>query len=174
MCSRDIVTRRTAKVSSGALTLLAVRRVLVTGMSGTGKSTVLAELAKRGHRVVDTDYGGWCEDGLERLWREDRMSALLAEDAAEPLIVSGCTPNQGKFYDRFDAVVLLSAPLDVLLERVASRVTNPYGKDPAERERIIHDLDTVEPLLRATSTAEIDATRPLQEVVDAVETQALG
>lgn len=28
-------------------------------MSGTGKSSVLAELARRGHRVIDTDYGGW-------------------------------------------------------------------------------------------------------------------
>jgi shikimate kinase len=153
----------------------------VTGMSGTGKSTVLAELAERGHRVVDTDYDGWCEDvaspdgsGSERLWREDRMSALLAEDVAGPLIVSGCTSNQGKFYDRFDAVVLLSVPVDVLLERVASRVTNPFGKNKLERERIMRDLDTVEPLLRATSTAEIDATQPLHEVVDAVEALALA
>ena len=155
-------------------------RVLVTGMSGTGKSTVLVELAKRGHRVVDTDHAGWSEDvtspdgfGSERLWREDRMSALLAEDTAEPLIVSGCTSNQGKFYDRFDAVVLLSLPVEVLVERVASRVTNPFGKHAAERERILRDLDAVEPLLRATSTAEIDATRPLHEVVDAVEALAL-
>jgi len=35
-----------------------VTRVLVTGMSGTGKSTVLGELRRRGHRVVDTDYDG--------------------------------------------------------------------------------------------------------------------
>lgn len=74
------------------------------------------------------------------------MSALLAQDVAGPLIVSGCTSNQGQFYDRFDAVVLLSLPVDVLLERVAPRVTNPFGKDPAERERIMRDLDTVEPL----------------------------
>jgi dephospho-CoA kinase len=145
-------------------------------MSGTGKSTVLVELARRGHRVVDTDYGGWCEavtapDGsfLEQLWREDRMSALLAEDGGGPLIVSGCVSNQGKFYDRFDAVVLLSLPVDVLLKRVASRATNPFGKLPAERERIMRDLDTVEPLLRATATAEIDATQLLHEVADAVE-----
>ena len=101
------------------------------------------------------------------------MSALLAEDVAEPLIVSGCTSNQGKFYDRFDAVVLLSLPVDVLLERVASRDTNSFGKNPAERERILKDLEAVEPQLRVTSTAEIDATRPLQEVVDAVEALAL-
>ena len=148
----------------------------MTGMSGTGKSTVLVELAKRGYRVVDTDYGGWCEevtapDGsfLEQLWREDRMSALLAENGEGPLIVSGCVPNQGKFYDRFDAVVLLSLPVDVLLERVASRTTNPFGKSPAEREHILRDLDTVEPLLRATATAEIDAAQPLHDVVDEVE-----
>jgi len=158
-----------------------VTRVLVTGMSGTGKSTVLVELAKRGHRVVDTDYAGWSEDvrspdgsGSERLWREDRMSALLAEDLAEPLIVSGCTPNQGKFYDRFDAVVLLTLPVDVLLERVASRVTNTFGKNPAERDRIMRDLETAEPLLRATATAEIDGTQPLHEIVDAVEALAAG
>ncbi len=32
-----------------------VRRVLVTGMSGVGKSTALAALAQRGFDVVDTD-----------------------------------------------------------------------------------------------------------------------
>ena len=32
--------------------LRGMTRVLVTGMSGTGKSTALAELARRGHQVV--------------------------------------------------------------------------------------------------------------------------
>lgn len=150
--------------------------VLVTGMSGTGKSTALVELARRGHRVVDTDYGGWTEDvpsseglGSERLWREPRIDALLAEHGGGALFVSGCVSNQGKFYPRFDAVVLLSAPADVILERVAARETNDYGKTGAQRDLILYHLATVEPLLRAGATAEIDTRSPLDEVVDALE-----
>ena len=137
-------------------------------MSGTGKSTVLAELARRGLRVVDTDEPGWCvwsdeEDGW--LWREDRIAELLAASDDETLFVSGCVSNQGRFYGRFDAIVLLSVPLDVALERIGARTTNDYGKSPAERALIREHFETVEPLLRATATHEIDATRPRDEVV---------
>jgi dephospho-CoA kinase len=143
--------------------------VLVTGMSGTGKSSALAELARRGHRVVDTDYGDWIEEGPERLWREDRIDALLTEHDDGLLFVSGCVPNQGKFYPRFDAIVLLSAPADVIVERVGTRDTNDYGKSDAERESILRDLAAVEPLLRAGATAEIDTRVSPAEVADELE-----
>jgi dephospho-CoA kinase len=150
--------------------------VLVTGMSGTGKSSTLAELARRGHRVVETDEGGYSEEvpswdpgGLEQLWREDRIDALLDRHDEGVLFIAGCVANQGTFYPRFDAVVLLSAPSEVLLERVATRGTNDFGKSEVERERILHDLATVEPLLREGATAEIDTRAPLADVADALE-----
>jgi dephospho-CoA kinase len=148
-----------------------VASVLVTGMSGTGKSTALDELGRRGFRVVDTDSPAWSEwipAADEWLWREDRMAELLASTEADVLYVSGCMSNQGNFYDRFDAVVLLSAPLDVILERVANRTTNDYGKGIGELDLIRFHLETVEPLLRATSTHEIDASKPLDDVVEAL------
>jgi thymidylate kinase len=80
--------------------------------------------------------------------------------------VSGTVSNQGRFYDRFDAVVLLSAPPDVLLERLSTRTTNDYGKSLEELELILAHVREVEPLLRATCTHEIDATLPLAEVVE--------
>ena len=143
--------------------------VFVTGMSGTGKSSALAALARRGHRVVDTDHDGWIEGEPEPLWREDRIRELLDEHGDETLFISGCVANQGLFYHRFDAVVLLSAPADVILERVAVRSTNDFGKTDAERDRIISDLAAVEPILRGGATAEIDTRAPLAEVVDALE-----
>jgi len=148
-----------------------VANILVTGMSGTGKSTALAELGRRGFQAVDTDSPAWSEwipvPG-EWLWREDRMAELLASEDEGVLFVSGCMSNQGRFYDRFDAVVLLSAPLEVILERVANRTTNDYGKGPGELDLIGFHLETVEPLLRATCTHELDASRPLDDVVDAL------
>lgn len=149
--------------------------MLVTGMSGTGKSTALAELGGRGFRVVDTDSPDWSEwipaagdaDG-EWLWREDRIADLLRSETERSLYVSGCMSNQGKFYDRFEAIVLLSAPVDVILDRVENRTTNDYGKGPGERDRILSHVGSVEPLLRATCTHEIDASRPIAEVVDAL------
>jgi dephospho-CoA kinase len=145
-----------------------MRKVLVTGMSGTGKSTALAELAKRGSRVVETDHAPWSEwsdaDG-GYLWREELIEELLSQHDDVTLYVSGTVSNQGRFYPRFDAVVLLSAPLDVLLQRVAERATNGYGKSAEERAQIIRNVADVEPLLRATCTHELDATQPIDAVV---------
>jgi dephospho-CoA kinase len=147
-----------------------VAKVLVTGMSGTGKSSVLRVLAGRGHRVVDTDTEEWSEwvgDGWN--WREDAISALLDGHERGDLFLAGCHTNQGRFYDRLDAVVLLSAPAEVLLERIDARDDNPYGKSDEERALVLRHLAEVEPLLRATATAELDATAPLDELADRLE-----
>jgi len=63
-------------------------------------------------------------------------------------------------------VVLLSAPAEVLLARIEGRTTNDDGRGPGERERILSDLAWVEPRLRATCTHELDATQPLDAVVE--------
>jgi NAD(P)-dependent dehydrogenase (short-subunit alcohol dehydrogenase family) len=150
-------------------------KVLVTGMSGTGKSAALQMLGERGHRVVDTDTDQWSHwvttpDGSpDWIWREDAIEALLAGHQDGHLFVSGCKTNQGWFYSQFDHIALLSAPADVLLARIAARTENPYGKHPAERAQILTDLAEVEPLLRATATAEIDAAAPLAQVVRQLE-----
>ena len=145
-------------------------RVLLTGMSGAGKTTVLDELRGRGHLTVDTDYDGWeLPDGT---WDEDRMAALLA---AEPdVVVSGTVSNQGRFYDRFEHVVLLSAPVDVLLERVRRRTNNPYGASEEQRAEIAEYTRTVEPRLRAGATVELDGQRPVSELADVVEGMVRG
>jgi len=146
-----------------------VKRVLLTGMSGTGKSTVVRELVARGYKAIDTD-NGWTEpqaDGRQR-WREDAVFDLLATEDADVLFVAGCEENQVSFHPRFDHIVLLTAPVEVLLERLATRSGNSYGKTPEELGRILDDVETVEPLLRHAAQHEVATTAPLNEVVATV------
>lgn len=147
-----------------------MKRILLTGMSGTGKSTLIAALAARGHPAVDMDEPGWSEhapDG-DWVWREDRVQEFLAQDAGDALFVGGCATNQVRFYPQFDAIVLLSAPAAVLIERLTTRTNNPYGKRPDELAEVLGYLETVEPLLRRRATHEIDTSAPFEDVLAAV------
>lgn len=85
--------------AGASLAFSVVQRVLVTGMSGTGKSTVLAELARRGFEAVDTDEPGWTrwsdeDDGY--VWVEERMAELLSQDRPTTLYVSSATTSDGE------------------------------------------------------------------------------
>ena len=146
-----------------------MKRVLITGMSGTGKSSIIQALAARGYKAVDADYG-LSERGPEGdwLWREDRIQSLLSTEDSDILFLSGCATNQGTFYPQFDHIILLSAPAAVLFERLARRTTNTYGKSTVELAQIRHDLETVEPLLRRGADHEIDTRASLDEVVETI------
>jgi dephospho-CoA kinase len=149
-----------------------MRRILITGMSGVGKSSVIRALASRGLRAIDTDWDPEWEcvgdNGDEWVWREDRIRVLLDEEDAGDLFVSACVSNQGKFYDRFNQVILLSAPESVTIQRLANRANNPYGKKPEEIADVLRYKATVEPRLRRAASAEIDTSIPLAEVVSRV------
>jgi hypothetical protein len=56
----------------------------------------------------------------------------------------------------------------VILDRIAHRSTNNFGKTPVEQSMILDDLANIEPLLRASCTHELDTSRPLDEVVAAL------
>ncbi|WP_319944468.1 AAA family ATPase [Nocardia macrotermitis] len=154
-----------------------MKRVLITGMSGAGKSSLLKELAARGYWTVDTDYGDYHHDvDGEMLWREDKIDALLSRAESElhgALFVQGTTRNQTVFYPRFDRIVLLSAPVEVLVERLGTRTDNSYGKSPAELAETLGYVRTVEPLLRASATLEVVTTVPVAQVADIVLTHVL-
>lgn len=161
------------------------KRILLTGMSGVGKSTVIRELAARSYKAIDADYDGWSHwinmhtglpvappapgeygwDDCDWVWHEARMRELLSGDDNETLFVAGTAPNQGKFYDRFSHIILLSAPASVIVERLAARTNNPYGTTPRSLTRVLEHLETVEPRLRQVAGFEVDTNAPLAVVV---------
>ncbi len=113
------------------------------------------------------DEPGWSEFDAEgnQLWCEDRARELLAGEDDGHLFVSGCAENQTRFYAQFTHIILLSAPADVIRERLATRTNNPYGKRPEEVAQVLHFREVVEPLLRRRATHEIETTTALGQVV---------
>ena len=123
-------------------------RVLLTGISGTGKSAALAELGRRGCRVVDTDDPGWRDyrayaeppDELHRgewLWVEEKIAELLDTDDDRSLFVAGCVRNQSDFYGRFDAVGRRTAPAAQFHDPGGRRSTNDKRGTPGVTAELV-------------------------------------
>jgi len=158
-----------------------MKRVLITGMSGTGKSAVIQELAGRGYRAYDLDSPAWSEwvdadpsdaltpaDGKNWIWREDRVRALLSEPSGGMLFVSGCADNMNKLLPLIHIVILLSAPRETIMDRLKARSTSSYGHAAKQREKVVSLISTVEPLLREFADWEIDTRRPVRATADEI------
>lgn len=143
-------------------------RVLITGMSGTGKSSVVSELRRRGYLAYDADDDGYTEPtaGGGWRWRMDAVATLFAAHDSDVLFFAGCSEEQQCF--DWDRKVLLTAPLHVIWSRLITRTNSPFGKTTADRQKVQRDTRDYEPLLRRAADAVIDSTQPLSAVVDQV------
>lgn len=158
-----------------------MKRVLITGMSGTGKSAVVRELAARGYQATDLDTPEWSQwveadasdsltpaQGKDWVWREDRVRALLSGHAQGTLFVSGCAENMHRLYALIETIILLSAPVETILERLEGRSPHGYGHTAEERDRVVELIASIEPLLRESADHEVDSRGTVEATVDAI------
>ena len=106
--------------------------------------------------------------GKDWIWQEDRVRALLSEPAEDSLFISGCAENMSRLLPLIDLVILLTAPVDTIMERLAQRPIDGYGHIEEQREKVAYLTATIEPLLRRIADREIDATRSVQATADEV------
>jgi len=166
----------------------------VTGLSGTGKSAVLAELRARGYhaRGVDEDgYGDWIRRtagtpddfppddpnlDFHDWYREHewvlsiRRIGVLSRAAARldtPVFLCGVASGDATVWHLFDKVLALVADVPTIKRRIAGR-PNEFGKAPEEFAIIVRLHASFEAACRGFGAVVIDATRPLPDVVDEV------
>jgi len=84
----------------------------------------------------------------------------------ETVLVAGCSDEQAQF--AWDLTVLLTAPADVVADRLRTRTTKQYGRHLDELAQVLADREQVEPLLRRSADLVVDTRRPVAEVADAV------
>ncbi len=158
---------------------------LITGVAGTGKSTVAKELQKRGLAAYDADAGfsynadkktgektvrptnptlEWYEDH-ERVFSEKVLQNLFKKHANDKLYICSITANQAKYYPDFDKIFLLSAPDKIIVKRLETRTNNHYGKHPIELERVVSRHKEFDEELLTAGAITVDSTQPINQVV---------
>ena len=145
-----------------------MHRVLITGMSGTGKSTLLAALRMEDNIVVDLDYDDWIiydEAFGERAMDIPRLLRLFEDQQGKDIFLAGCAVNQRALYPYLTAVIVLTVPLSVMHRRIRNRADHDFGKSPAEWEQIVRDKEEIEPLLIRGSHLVCDTDKDISVVV---------
>jgi hypothetical protein len=165
--------------------------VLITGCSAAGKSTIAAVLARRGLAAIDADDDPLLArfvdaagavvveeppapdlDWLSRhswAWDPARLDSLIATAAPGALYVCGGAANELELADRFTHVFLLEIDEPTMLARIdARRDYHDWGHIGDTREHLRRFLPGYQDRLRASGAIRIDATQPLDQVVDAI------
>ncbi|HET7014361.1 MAG TPA: hypothetical protein VFI65_10650 [Streptosporangiaceae bacterium] len=164
--------------------------MLVTGISGAGKSTIASEFARRGLAVLESDEDPWlarfvdCEGAVveepeapdlawltEHFWNWDpaRLDELIRAAAPSMLYVCGGADNQIELANRFTHVILLEIDEPTMLARLDDPDRyNHWGRIGDTREFLRHRLRGYQEELRAHGAIPVDATQPIEQVVDAI------
>lgn len=160
-----------------------MRAFLVTGNPGTGKSTLAAELIRRGHTAIDADdLASWEDDAgtpveppphadgawqvaHRWVWNRARLEGAFAATPANGMIfVCGISRNQDQMLDLFERVFLLSIEAGAQDARLA-RATSPLRTD-AVKQQIREGRPVFQAQMLAAGATPLDATESPAALAD--------
>lgn len=170
------------------------RSILVTGVTGSGKSTVCKELKRRGHKAYDIErirplfsmvhkktkrvIPGWDNNDLALIkqmdWicNKERLEKLIHADRQGTAFYCGTASNLGEISPLFDKILLLRCSSRVLDERLRTRVTNDFARNPAVRRWVLASKEEWEDAVSKLGAVTINAGLTLTKTVDAVLKEA--
>ena len=162
-------------------------RYLITGRGGVGKTTVAAELQRRGLPGFDGDripgMSRWedaktgqpiavDDEGIIDFtkvawnWNGDVLRAFLATH--DPVFLCASSSNQLEFYPLFDQIFILTLDDATHMRRLSTRTNNTYGKHPVTQREIIKRHHQLVAQAVARGAITIDASQPVVKVADAI------
>jgi dephospho-CoA kinase len=163
----------------------------ITGIAGSGKSEVQKELRSRGYEAYDTDEDGlakWhnkvtgyihpkssikkearTEDFLKNhSWIVPRpdVEGLVKLSKNKNIFLCGVASNENEIRDLFDSVFELTIDDETLKHRLLTRTNNDWGKQPHELQQTLEQQHNAKKLYHKVGPIIIDATQPIEAVVD--------
>lgn len=170
-----------------------MKKVYITGVSGTGKTTIARELVRRGFYAISIDeVDGLCswidqETGRNDGGKEAEMTVefvdkhdwicdishlnKLLEMDMNVAFVLGMATNQKDFLPMFDKIFVLQCAPETFLQRIENRTDNNFGKDKDVQAQVIARSKTYGEEMASHGAVLVNTDRSLDEVVDDILAQ---
>lgn len=166
------------------------RKIYITGISGTGKTTLAKKLAELGYLSISIDevpgLCGWynketkkrvdyeadlTEDFIKaHEWLCDVVALKQFVDEATvkeiPFIAAGVADNQDEYLSLFDTVVLLKCGPEIFLDRINKRIDNDFGKEASAQEFLRQSYQSYEKAMIEKGAIIVNAELPVDMVLE--------
>jgi broad-specificity NMP kinase len=166
-------------------------KILITGISGSGKSTIIMKLAEMGYQTIDLDTSNTCiwvnkktekeasyQEGAGPVWIENhrwqvvtpKLVDLISSFSQEQdIYVSGKVARKqlGEIIEIFDVIYLLKPHDSIINERLATRISNVnnFAKNQDEREIITKNRNKFEQACVEAGAISLDNQGTVEDII---------
>lgn len=166
------------------------KSILITGVSGSGKSEVSRKLKDLGYETHDMDTlkdlcvmvdkktglptpydNGNDVEKMEKmywLYKPEVLKNIIVHQKNETEFYSGWPNNLEEIVSLFTKVIVLSASADTIRQRLLSRTDNGFGKSVEVQDYILSGKEKMESELKEGDAIIINSERSLNQVVEEV------
>ena len=167
-----------------------MKKIYITGISGTGKTTIAKKLAEQGFCAISIDevldLCFWINkqtkekitievelnkdfiDAHDWVCDIESLKNLINKQGAELIFVLGIAANQNDFLNLFDEVLLLQCSPETFIARIENRTDNDFGKDKTAQETILNSYQAFEKEMLERGATPINVEGSIDEVVEKI------
>jgi dephospho-CoA kinase len=164
------------------------KSILITGVTGTGKSAICDELKNLGYKafsiedidglftMVDKKTGkrfkNYDNDNFEMVKQADwicdkkKLQRLMRKNSDGIVFYNGTASNLDDLLPLFDKIFLLKVSQKILRERLSTRTSNDFARTAEVQKWVFSWKKWWEDRIKEKGAIVIDASRPLREVAN--------